>query len=81
MIIARIKKWGNSLALRFPQSLLAQINLQADGEVEISLDKGRIIVSPVKKPSYTLDDLLGQISPDSLHDEIDFGKPTGKEGW
>ena len=81
MIITHIRKWGNSLAVRFPQSLLAQINLQVDGKVEISLDEGRIILSPVKKPKYTLDELLTQITPESLHDEIDFGKPVGKEVW
>jgi len=81
MIITHIRKWGNSLAVRFPQSLLAQINLQVDEKVEISLDEGRIILSPVKKPKYTLDELLTQITPESLHDEIDFGKPVGKEVW
>jgi antitoxin MazE len=81
MITTYIRKWGNSLAVRLPQSLLAQLNLQADGEVEISIDEGRLILSPVKKPSYRLDELLAQISPESLHDEIDFGKPVGKEVW
>ena len=79
MIIAQIKKWGNSLAVRFPQSLLAQLNLQEDGEVEISIEEGRLILSPVKKPKYTLDELLAQITSQKLHDEMDFGKPVGKE--
>ena len=79
MITTHIKKWGNSLAVRFPQSLLAQLNLQADAEVEIQIEEGRLILSPVKKPSYTLDELLAQITPENLQDEIDFGKPVGKE--
>jgi antitoxin MazE len=81
MITTYIRKWGNSLAIRLPQSLLAQLNLQIDGEVEISLEEGRLILSPVKKPSYTLDELLAQITPEILHNEIDFGKPVGKEVW
>jgi antitoxin MazE len=81
MITTHIRKWGNSLAVRFPQSLLAQLNLQANGEVEISLDGGRLIISPVKKPKYKLDKLLAQITPQNLHNEIDAGKPTGKEVW
>ena len=79
MITTHIKKWGNSLAVRFPQSLLAQLNLQADAEVEIRIEEGRLTLSPVKKPSYTLDELLAQITPENLQDEIDFGKPVGKE--
>ena len=81
MITTHIRKWGNSLAVRFPQTLLAQLNLQADGEVEISIDEGRLILSPVKKPKYALDELLAQTTPDNLHDEIDFGTPLGKEVW
>ena len=81
MITTHIRKWGNSLAIRFPQSLLAQVDLQADGEVEICIDQGRLILSPVKKPRYTLDELLAQISPENLHAEIDPGKPVGNEVW
>lgn len=81
MITTHIRKWGNSLAVRFPQTLLAQLNLQADGEVEISIEEGRLVLSPVKKPKYTLDELLAQIDPKSVHDEIDFGESLGKEVW
>jgi antitoxin MazE len=81
MITTHIRKWGHSLAVRFPQSLLAQLNLQADEEVEISVEEGRLILSPLKKPKYTLDELLEQITPESLHEEIDFGKSEGKEAW
>ncbi len=79
MITTRIKKWGNSLAVRFPQSLLAQLGLKEDGEVEINVVEGRLILSPVKKPAYSLDELLAQITPEKLHDEMDFGKPVGNE--
>jgi antitoxin MazE len=58
---------------------LAQLNLQVNEEVEIRLDEGRLILSPVKKPKYSLDELLASIPAESLHDEIDFGKPEGKE--
>ena len=75
MITTHLRKWGNSLAIRIPQSLLAQLNISADGEVEISVDEGRLILSPHKRPRYTLDELLSQITPESLHDEIDFGRP------
>jgi len=81
MITTHLRKWGNSLAVRFPQSLLAQLNIQVDGELEISVEEGRLILTPVNKPKYSLDDLLAQITLESLHDEIDFGKPVGKEVW
>lgn len=81
MITTHIRKWGNSLAIRFPQSILAQLNLQVDGEVEINVEKGRLILSPVKKTKYSLDELLAQANPEKSQPEIDFGKPVGKEVW
>ena len=41
----------------------------------------RLDLLPEKKPEYSLDELLAQITPETLHDEIDFGKPEGKEEW
>jgi antitoxin MazE len=81
MVTIHIKKWGNSLAVRLPQSLLAQLNLKEDSEVEISIDEGRLILSPVRKPKYTLDELLAKFNSNSLHEEIDFGAARGKEEW
>ena len=81
MAISHIKKWGNSFGIRIPQSLLAQLNLQAGGAVEIILENGRLILAPVKSTEYSLDDLLSQITSDNLHGESDFGRPVGNEVW
>jgi antitoxin MazE len=81
MITTRIRKWGNSLAVRFPMSVLSQINLQENGEVEIKVEDNKLILSPVKKTKYQLKDLLSQITPENRQEEIDFGKPVGKEVW
>lgn len=35
----------------------------------------------VRKPDYTLKDLLAQITEENRHEEIDFGPPVGKEVW
>ena len=35
----------------------------------------------VRKPDYTLEDLLAQITEENRHEEIDFGPPVGKEVW
>ncbi len=81
MTITKIKQWGNSLGVRIPQALLEQLNLRADAEVEIRVEEGRLILSPVEGPRFTLEELLAQITPESLHEEIDFGGPVGKEAW
>ena len=81
MITTRIRRWGNSLAIRLPQSVLDQLSLSADSEVTINIDGHKIIVSPVNKPEYTLKELLEKCPPESLGGEVSFGKPTGKEVW
>lgn len=30
---------------------------------------------------YSFDELLAQITPENIHEEIDFGPPVGKEFW
>jgi len=75
MITTHLRKWGNSLAIRLPKPLLDLVDLREGSQLEISIDRERLILSPVKKPKYTLDELLAQVTPENLHGEIDFGMP------
>ena len=77
----RIQKWGNSLALRIPRAFALEVGLEKDGEVEISIEKGKLVVVPPATPSYTLEELLGRVRPSNLHAEIKWGRPVGKEAW
>ncbi|MBW1960132.1 MAG: AbrB/MazE/SpoVT family DNA-binding domain-containing protein [Deltaproteobacteria bacterium] len=77
----KIKKWGNSLALRIPKSFALNANLRQDELVDISIDKERIIITPIGKKEYSLDELLAGVSEENLHGEFDTGLPVGKEIW
>jgi antitoxin MazE len=77
----KIKKWGNSLALRIPKSFALNANLRQDELVDISMDKERIIITPIGEKEYSLDELLAGVSEDNLHGEFDTGVPVGKEIW
>jgi antitoxin MazE len=77
----QIQKWGNSLALRIPKSFAIETSLEQGSVVDLSLKNGRIIVRPMPKQEYTLDELLSGISKKNLHDEVDTGNAVGKEGW
>ena len=78
---ARVQKWGNSLALRIPKALAAETGLAEDAEVELSKVKGKLVVTPVKKHRYTLDELVSGITDENRHGEVDFGPPVGGEVW
>ena len=77
----KIKKWGNSLALRIPKSFALNANLRQDELVDLSIDKEKIIITPVGEKEYSLDELLEGVSEGNFHGEFDTGVPVGKEIW
>jgi len=77
----KITKWGNSLALRIPKSFALNAKLRQNELVDISIDKEKIIITPIGEKEYSLDELLEGVSADNLHGEFDTGIPVGKEVW
>ncbi|MFN2509292.1 MAG: AbrB/MazE/SpoVT family DNA-binding domain-containing protein, partial [Chthoniobacterales bacterium] len=41
-----LQKWGNSLALRIPRTVAAEIAVGAGHAVDVQVNKGRIVVAP-----------------------------------
>ncbi len=76
---SKLQKWGNSIGVRIPKSIMEKTNLDVNSEVEIEHKNGKIIIFP-KHQSIQLGDLLSQITKDNLHSEDDF-LPEGKEVW
>ena len=74
-----MRKWGNSIGVRIPAGILIELNLSAEKKVDVRAEAGRIIIEPIIDSQETLEQLLGQITPDNVHSEIDFGQPVGKE--
>jgi antitoxin MazE len=77
----RVQKWGNSLALRIPKSFAAEVGLDPNSSVEMSLRGGKLIVVPADKPKFTLKQLLARVTEENLHDEVDTGSAVGGEAW
>jgi antitoxin MazE len=76
-----VKKWGNSAAVRIPASVMAAAHVDLDQAVEVREEQGRIVIEPVRRKEYKLDDLLGGITVKNQHKPIDTGAPIGKEFW
>ena len=76
---AVVKKWGNSASVRIPASFMAAAGLRLDQAVEVREDKGRVVIDPIAHEEYDLADLLAGITPENIHDEVDFGAPVGNE--
>lgn len=76
---SKVSRWGNSLALRIPKRFAEEANLSCDSKVDISIEAGALVIRSVRK--YTLEELLDGTTPESLHDEIDYGPAVGAEVW
>ena len=77
----KIKKWGNSLALRIPKLLALDANLKLNKMVDLSIEKNSIIITPIGEKEYSLEKLLKGVTKNNLHGEFDTGEPVGKEIW
>ncbi|HDQ71393.1 MAG TPA: AbrB/MazE/SpoVT family DNA-binding domain-containing protein [Chloroflexi bacterium] len=77
----KVKKWGNSLALRIPKPLAIEAGLENDSPVELSLLDGKLVIEPIDEEELSLEMLLAQVTESNLHDEVDTGPALGGEVW
>jgi antitoxin MazE len=75
----RIRKWGNSLALRIPRSFAAEAQVEEGSTVDITVEDGCLRVRPVRARRYVLSELLEGISRRNLHEEVEWGEAVGRE--
>ncbi len=77
----RVKRWGNSLAVRIPKTFAAEVGLEDDTPVELRLQKGKLILEPAAPRSPSLDELMRAVHKNNLHREVDTGPAQGNEAW
>jgi antitoxin MazE len=77
----RIQKWGNSLALRIPKSFALETGLDQDALVDVALVDGKLIVTPLQRSFFSLEQLLADITDENRHTEYDTGEAIGNEVW
>lgn len=58
-----LRKVGGSVMLAVPRALLDILDLRAGATVGIDAESGRLIVEPLRRPRYTLAELLTQCEP------------------
>jgi len=67
---AKIQRWGNSAAVRLPASILKAMDLGSGDTLEIGVEEGALILTPVKaRPRYQLSELLAQCDLNAPQDE------------
>lgn len=80
MILTKVQKWGNSLAIRIPSAFAEQLMVKQGSEVNLLLDGDRLVIKP-RRSEPSLSALLAQVTDENIHSEVTTGEPTGREVW
>ena len=81
----KLQKWGNSLAVRIPDDVVEDAGFRPGTEVTVRKVRNTVVIAPARiKKSGTnihIDEMIERITPETLHGEVDWGAPMGKEVW
>lgn len=80
----QVGKWGNSLGLRIPHAFAKELGISEGSDVDLQQVNGALVIKPVESPrknQYSLSELLKQVTPETVHHELDWGASVGAEEW
>ena len=83
MHTTHLRKVGGSVMLAVPRAVLDVLGLRPGAKLGITIERGRLVVEPPKRPRYTLDELLAQCDPKARRTKEDRewldNQPVGRE--
>ncbi|MFT6914045.1 MAG: antitoxin MazE [Motiliproteus sp.] len=85
----KAQRWGNSLAVRLPASLLASSGISEGTPLEITNEGNGLLIRPLKKKKkaspysnpYSEARLLEGLTPEAAHVDEAFEPTAGELGW
>ena len=80
-MVGKIEQWGDCLGVLIPQSIAEQANFHPGSTVNITVENGRLVVTPEAPIVFSLDELLAGITPQNIHAETEWGPAVGNEVW
>jgi len=80
MTTTKVQKWGNSLAVRLPQNIAKEADMEEGSALSLHTENRTVVLKPARKKPV-LQGLIAKIKPRNIHKEVDWGKPQGKEIW
>ncbi len=75
----KIRKWGNSYAMRIPKEIMKEMHFREGSPVSFSIEGKSVIVTHTKKAVYTLDSLLKNFDSKKQHAEVFDMQEVGNE--
>jgi antitoxin MazE len=82
-MITKIQKWGNSQGLRLSKELLSDARIELGDSVEVAVRGGTLVVTPARRTrgGHNLRELVSRITRVYEPEDLDWGKPVGREVW
>lgn len=82
-MVTRIQKWGNSQGLRVARRVLEDACIAVGDDVDVVARDGMIVITPARRirGKVSLQELVSRIPKNYRSEEMDWGKPLGKEVW
>jgi len=82
-MFTKVQKWGNSQGLRLSKELLSEADIKVGDAVEVAVRDGVLVVTPVHRVrgGQDLKEIVKRIPKDYKQEELDWGKPVGREVW
>jgi len=65
-----IKQWGNNLGVRLPVAVAREAGLRVDQRVRVSVEQGRVVITPVEAALIGLEERLTRYDPDRHGGEV-----------
>ena len=78
---AKLTKWGNSLGIRIPSSLLKDLKLKPNDKVVLLQEEDYIIIKKSKNSKISLEEKFKQYHGNNLSKDFVWDEPQGKEIW
>ena len=78
---AKIQKWGNSVEIRIPSSILKSLNIKTNDILNIEQEEVKIVIRIPKKKKISLEERFNNYHGENLSKDFSWDDPMGEEIW
>lgn len=78
---AKVQKWGNSVGIRIPSSILKSLNIKTNDILNIEQEEDKIVIRIPKKKKISLEERFNNYHGENLSKDFSWDDPMGEEIW
>ena len=81
MMKSKIRKWGNSLAVRIPSVFAHEMKVEEGASIHMMIEDGALVLRPDHREEWNLCTLIEGMTDENIPGEWETGSPRGRESW